>query len=31
MDDEGVMAMIWCFGIALFGILAGALIGGIFG
>lgn len=31
LDDEGIMAVIWCFGIAVFGILGGALLAGIFG
>jgi hypothetical protein len=31
LDDEGIMAAVFVFGIALFGVFAGALIGGIFG
>jgi hypothetical protein len=30
-DVEGVMAVVMVLGIALFGVLAGMLIGGIFG
>lgn len=30
-DVEGVMAIVMVLGIALFGVLAGMLIGGIFG
>lgn len=31
IDDEGIMAMVFIFGIVLFGGLASALLGGIFG